>query len=217
MSGIEYFYAAYSAFAYLGSARFMAVAEAAGREIVHKPVQLDPIVAAAGQPPFTGRTPRHRGYYFGREIERWAEYRDVPMLKRIPTYHRQPTRLANGMLLAGLAQGLNIDRLAHALLRAHWVDDGNLNDRDTLDRVGAAAGYDPGPLLDAALSDPVQAQLDANTEEAIARGVMGSPTYGVDGDLFYGQDHLELVERALERPFADTWHHPAAKAATGSD
>ena len=46
---------------------------------------------------------------------------------------------------------------------------------------------------------------DANTREAIDRGVLGSPTYFVDGDMFYGQDRLELVERALKRPFARTW------------
>jgi 2-hydroxychromene-2-carboxylate isomerase len=46
---------------------------------------------------------------------------------------------------------------------------------------------------------------NARHGEAIARGVFGSPTYVVDGDMFYGQDRLELVERALERPFARTW------------
>jgi 2-hydroxychromene-2-carboxylate isomerase len=51
----------------------------------------------------------------------------------------------------------------------------------------------------------VQQAYRANTEEAIRRAVFGSPTYVVDGDMFYGQDRLELVERALQRPFAATW------------
>ena len=40
-----------------------------------------------------------------------------------------------------------------------------------------------------------------NTQDALDLSVFGSPTYVVDGDMFYGQDHLELVERALNSPF----------------
>ena len=42
---------------------------------------------------------------------------------------------------------------------------------------------------------------EANTKKAIEMSVFGSPTYVVDGDMFYGQDHLEMVERALSKPF----------------
>jgi 2-hydroxychromene-2-carboxylate isomerase len=45
------------------------------------------------------------------------------------------------------------------------------------------------------------APVSANTAEAIARGIFGSPTYFVRGDMFYGQDRLEMLERAISRPF----------------
>jgi 2-hydroxychromene-2-carboxylate isomerase len=51
----------------------------------------------------------------------------------------------------------------------------------------------------------VQRQYQANTDEAIRRSVFGSPTYFVDGDMFYGQDRLEMVERALAKPYARSW------------
>ena len=70
MAEIEYFYSAHSAFAYLGSARFMEIAAAAGRRIAHKPVDLRRVVAEAGATAFGARSPKHRAYYFGREIER---------------------------------------------------------------------------------------------------------------------------------------------------
>ena len=68
---------------------------------------------------------------------------------------------------------------------------------------GGAKGVvvDPAPLLDAALSDEVAQIYEANTEEAIERSVFGSPTYFIDGDMFYGQDRLEMVERALRQPY----------------
>jgi 2-hydroxychromene-2-carboxylate isomerase len=126
-------------------------------------------------------------------------------MQGIPTYHDKNMTLSNGMLIAGLLQGIDIDQLAHCMLEAHWRDDADLADKKTLSQLGKSAGVDPGPLLDAALSPQVQAVYASNTEEAINRSVFGSPTYFVDGDMFYGQDHLEMVERALERPFAGPW------------
>jgi 2-hydroxychromene-2-carboxylate isomerase len=64
------------------------------------------------------------------------------------------------------------------------------------------AGIDPAPLLRAAPDSDVQAEFAQNTEDAIEKGVLGSPTYIVDGDMFYGQDRLMMLERALQRPFA---------------
>jgi len=60
-------------------------------------------------------------------------------------------------------------------------------------------------LLDAALSPETRAVYEANTTEAIRRSVFGSPTYFVHGDMFYGQDRLELVERTLKQPFDGAW------------
>ena len=202
MAEIEYFYSAHSAFAYLGSARFMEISRAANRRIAHRPMDLRKVVAVTGPGPTNGLTPARRAYFSGREIERWAEFRSAPVMQGIPVHHANDMTLANGMLIAGLLQETNIDRLAHGMLEAHWRDDADLADSDTLTRLGVEAGLDPRPLLDAALSAEVLAVYGANTEEAIERSVFGSPTYFVDGDMFYGQDHLELVERALERPFA---------------
>ncbi|MBT4045892.1 MAG: 2-hydroxychromene-2-carboxylate isomerase, partial [Rhodospirillaceae bacterium] len=59
--------------------------------------------------------------------------------------------------------------------------------------------------LRAATTQDVRAVYEQNTEEAIERSVFGSPTYFVDGDMFYGQDHLEMVERAIVQPFNGKW------------
>lgn len=202
---VEYFYAAHSAFAYLGSAHFSAIVTAAGRRIAHRPVDLRRVVAEGGAVPFGRRTRAHAAYYFGREIERWSEERGAPWLGRIPTHHANDITLPNCMLIAGLVRGIVIDGLAHAMLEAHWRDDADLADRDTLAAIGRDAGVDPVPLLDLALSPEVKAIYQANTDEAIRRSVFGSPTYFVDGDMFYGQDRLDMVERALRKPYAGTW------------
>ena len=88
------------------------------------------------------------------------------------------------------------------MLSAHWQDDADLANSATLVKLAEGVGIDPGPLLDESLPEPIQAAYRVNTEEAIERSVFGSPTYFVDGDMFYGQDRLEMVERALRKPYA---------------
>ena len=205
MPVIEYFYSAHSGYAYLGSARFIEIARAAGWAIDHRPMYLEQVVAVTGPGSTNNLTPARSAYFAGRQIERWAEFRSAPVKGGFPTHHYNDVSLANGMLIAGIAQGANVDQLAHVMLEAHWRDDADLADRETLVRLGTLAGLEAEPLLEAALSPDVQATYAANTEEAIRRSVFGSPTYFVDGDMFYGQDHLDLVARALEKPFAGTW------------
>jgi 2-hydroxychromene-2-carboxylate isomerase len=202
MADIEYFYSAHSAFAYLGSALFMEIAGRLERRIVHKPVDLRKLVATSSGVPFAKRSAAHYQYYFGREIERWSQWRNAPVMSHPPTHHHADTTLANCMLIAGLRQGLDMDQLAHAMLCAHWRDDADLSNRETLLSIGEAVGPDPEPLLQDALSDESQRIYQANTQEAIDRSVFGSPTYVLDGDMFYGQDHLEMLERAAGKPFA---------------
>lgn len=208
MSAIEYFYSAHSAYAYIGSARFMMIAQATGRRIAHRPMDLRAVVAATGPGATNSRTPQRRAYFSGREIQRWAQFRGVALAPGWPHHHDNDIALPNCVLIAAQEHGLDVDALAHAMLQAHWRDDADLADATTLATIARGVGLDPEPLLDDARTGPVQARYEVNTEEAIRRSVFGSPTYFVDGDLFYGQDHLELLERALRKPFATGW--PAA-------
>ncbi|WP_028466397.1 2-hydroxychromene-2-carboxylate isomerase [Nisaea denitrificans] len=208
MKRIEYFYAAYSGYAYIGSSLLQEIAVKAGATIVHRPFFLGDLVRARGN---AGRVREetYSAYWFGREIERWAEYRGVRIIKRRPTYHHESYEMANRMLIASGETGQGTDRLAHAFLEAHWAEDADLSKRETLLAIAASVGMDGADLFETAGAEEVAAQHRANTEEAIARGFFGSPTYVVDGDPFYGQDRLELVVRALEKPFANDWVLPS--------
>jgi len=199
MKTIEYFYSAHSGYAYIGSKMFIDIAKNAGRKIDHRPMDLRAVITA-GPGSHNRRTPQHQAYFSKHQIPRWAEYRGVEILAR-PTHHDNEIALSNGVLIAGLLQGLNIDALADRFLEGHWRDDADLANTDDLTSLAKDVDIDAAPLLAAARSPEVVAIHDKNTAEAIARSVFGSPTYFVDGDMFYGQDHLELVARACERPF----------------
>lgn len=203
MATIEYFYSAYSAFAYLGSKRIAELA--VGHTIVHRPVDLAKVVGQSGAQKFSERSVAHRDYYFRREIQRWAEYRNAPVMVGRPTYHDKDVSLANCMLIASIEGGLDAQPLAHAMLQSHWRDDSDLSDGVMLAGLGNALGLDADALLQSADTREIRDIYAANTQEAIDRSVFGSPAYFVDGDLFYGQDRLELVERALVKAFAGKW------------
>ena len=205
MADIEYFYAAHSAYAFIGSAKFMAIAAAAGRRIVHRPVDLNQVLAGCGSTGFRERSLNYRNYYFNREIERWAAFRQVPTLGRRPQHHHHSPDRANKMIIAAMATGHNVDQLADRILVAHWAEDADHDDADTLISLAQAVGLDGAGLLAAAEDPAIAGQYQAFTDEAIERVVFGSPTYVVDGDMFYGQDHLEMLEQALQKPFAKTW------------
>ncbi len=102
----------------------MEIARAAHSRIIHKPTDLSRVVETNG-PGWTGSlTPARHAYFFGGEIERWAEARNAPVMGRRPTHHDNDMTLANGMLIAGIRQGVDVDMLGHCMLEAHrlYVD-----------------------------------------------------------------------------------------------
>ena len=196
---IEYFYSAHSAYAYLGAWELDRIAREWGAQVVHRPFDFTPVMVAAGGKRFKERTTAHIDYFFGREMYRWAELRGLPMVRHRPTHHDNPLALANGAIIA--AEGFE-NVLSRAILQAHWRDDADIADPEVIARLAEDVGLDGATLTEAAMSATVQARHDANTQEAIARNVFGSPTYFLEGDMFYGQDRLFMLERALTRPFA---------------
>jgi 2-hydroxychromene-2-carboxylate isomerase len=82
-------------------------------------------------------------------------------------------------------------------LRAVWVEERNIADHATLTAIAAENGMDGKALLAATEDDAVKAEYQANTDEAMAIGVFGAPTYVFEGELFWGQDRLAMLEWRL--------------------
>jgi 2-hydroxychromene-2-carboxylate isomerase len=200
VAAIEYFYSTRSIYAYFGARRIVELSRRFERPLIHRPIDLSKVVPAAGSQPFEQRGPRLKAYHFGREIERWSEYLGMPVHVD-PVHHYGDRTWSAGFVIAAQRLRLDVDGLHEAILRALWQDDRDIADPEMLAIIARNAGLDPAPLLAQAQSADVQAEFIRNSEDAIANGVLGSPTYVVDGDMFYGQDRLMMVERALQQPF----------------
>jgi len=209
MSGtIDYYYSTRSIYAYFGAERIVVLARSAGRVLMHKPIDLSRVVPASGSSAFGQRSVGNKNYFFGREIERWSEFLAIPALVD-PVHHVGDRTWPSGFVIAAQQQGADVDALHVAILRALWQDDRDIGDTDVLAQIAREAGLDPLPLRRAAQDAAVQQEFARNSEDAVACGVFGSPTYIVDGEMFYGQDRLMMVERAMKQPFRPAGPKPA--------
>jgi 2-hydroxychromene-2-carboxylate isomerase len=130
------------------------------------------------------------------ELQRWRDFLDVPLTLE-PKYFPVDTIPASQLVVAADTLGHDPGPLAHAILRAVWAEERDIADPATLTAIADAAGFDGKALIAASADDDVRHRFDAFTQEAIDRDVFGSPTYIVNGDLFWGQDRLDFVDRAL--------------------
>lgn len=213
MTDLIYYYSAHSAFAYLGSAQVMDLCARYDLTLVHRPIPLSPVVEAQGSLPFRARTQAHVDYFFGREIERWAEIRGVPVVSFRPTHHDADYSLASGMFLGLGDRSPAVDAMAHALLEAHWRDDADLSDEGTLRTIAERLAHDSDDLIGRAKAAEIAAQYARNGDLALNASVFGSPTYVLGDEVFYGQDRLDMLERSIDQPFAPgRWVNPSVNA-----
>ena len=204
MSQIDYYYSAYSLYAYLGSKKFLEIAKKSGRSINHKPVCLVTLMVDNGNHRWEDRTEENLHYFFRRQKDRWAEFHGIPIIKDWPSNHSVPEEPSNTLIIAAIKDGHDVDKLVHAMMYAHWVNDANLSNLDDLTKIINSVGLNADKLVEASDSSDVLDTYNKNTEEAVTMSVFGSPTYVIDDDMFYGQDSLGLVEYALNQPFQKT-------------
>ena len=186
-----------SPFSYLGSTQLPALAKLTGVTPRLVPILLGGLFRDIGQVdvPMLAMPPA-KMRYTGLEMKRWARWWGVPFEQ--PTKFPQRTITAQRLIVLACERGADAAmQLAITLGRAMWAEQKNLEDDDTLRGLCADAGV-PREWVDKTREPEVKAALAANTTRAKAAGVFGVPTWIVDEKfLFWGQDRIELVMRAL--------------------
>ncbi|MFC4727685.1 2-hydroxychromene-2-carboxylate isomerase [Coralloluteibacterium thermophilus] len=198
MSGggtIDYFFTLLSPYAYLGHAALHEMAARRAATVRYRPVRLMAQFAATGGVPVGQRAPARQRYRL-LELQRWREVRRLP-LNLAPAHWPFDPELADRCVLALVAAGKDPKDFMFAAMRAVWAEERDVADRDTVAEMLGRAGFDGGAVLEAA-ADPAHARtLDGNTEAAIAADLPGVPGYVRDGEAFWGQDRLDLLEAAI--------------------
>lgn len=193
---VDYYLSLTSPWSYLGAARFADILRRAGATAVCKPVDYGRIFAASGGLPLGKRAPQRQAYRLV-ELRRWREALDIELTLE-PKYFPCAESLAARTIIAARDSSEEVLELSAAILRAVWAEERDISEPDTLRAIVAAVGLDGDRLLDAAESDQVRGRYQADTDEAIARGVFGAPAYLYQEEIFWGQDRLDFLARALD-------------------
>jgi 2-hydroxychromene-2-carboxylate isomerase len=196
---IEYFFTPSSPWTYLGHPRFYAIASCYDLAIQVKPCDLGRVFSVSGGLPLKQRAKQRQDYRIV-ELKRWRDYLGAP-LELEPKYFPVPSDRASLAIIAvDLAHGTHAAMsYAHAVMRGCWADQLNIDDAATLADIARSTGLDPGSIEGDTLRDRAKARYAEYTQQAIDLGVFGAPWYVFEGEPFWGQDRLDLLERAVAR------------------
>ncbi|MES2101007.1 MAG: 2-hydroxychromene-2-carboxylate isomerase [Pseudomonadota bacterium] len=195
---VDYYLAPQSPWTYLGHDRFAAIAKAAGAHINVRPVDLGQVFPVTGGLPLAKRAPQRQAYRLV-ELKRFSEHLGLPMNLQPAFFPVAGDAAARLIIAVGEHDGSDAAMaLAGALMRAVWVEQRDIAAGATLAAKLAECGL-PARRLDDAQAPAVQARYDADSQRAIGIGVFGAPSYVVDGEIFWGQDRLDFVQRRLAR------------------
>lgn len=190
---VELFFSVLSAYTYLAIPRLKEMAARHGAKIVARPMDIMAVIEAAGGIP-PARQHDARKAWRRADLARWGAHLGMPITLP-PKHWPVPAALASQSLLAAIAAGADPLDASFAFLRAVWVEDRDISDPATIAAILDTQGLDGAALLAAAPAH--QEAFAANTADAIARGVLGAPTFVIGDEMLWGQDRLLFVEKAL--------------------
>lgn len=192
---VEYFFSMNSPWAYLGNSSFHNLARQHNCKISYRPVSLPALFPETGGLPLAKRHPARQRYRLV-ELQRWREKRGVD-LKIRPAHWPFDPGLADSVVIAAILGGHDVEALLAKAFPAIWSGERDLGSPDVLAEIATAAGL-PGEALVAQAKGPdVAAEYAENHNAAIAADVFGSPSYVLNGEVFWGQDRLDLLADAL--------------------
>ncbi|AWM88201.1 2-hydroxychromene-2-carboxylate isomerase [Microvirga sp. 17 mud 1-3] len=192
---IDYYFSLMSPWAYIGHTPFMEIARRHGVEVNYKPVFLGRVFAETGGLPLAQRHPARQRYRLV-ELQRWREKRGLTFNIK-PKFWPFEVNLADRFVIAVTVAGKDADPFLRRAFKALWEEERDLGNPLVLAELAEAAGLDSASLMDVATGSTTEAIYALNLENAVAGDVFGSPAYVLDGEVFWGQDRLDLLDDAL--------------------
>jgi 2-hydroxychromene-2-carboxylate isomerase len=193
---VQYYFTPVSPWAYLGHERFCAIARKVNARVEVLPVNFGTIFPASGGLPLDKRAPQRQAYRLV-ELARWSAWLGVLLNVKPRHFPADPTQAARLVIAVAENDGAEAAlSLSGALMTAVWAQDRDIADPKTLALVLAECNL-PAQRLETSQAASVAEQYVANTQRALEAGVFGAPSYVVDGEIFWGQDRLDFLERRL--------------------
>ena len=192
---IDYYFSLVSPWAYIGHAPFMEMARRHGLAVNYKPVFLGRVFAETGGLPLAQRHPARQRYRLV-ELQRWRDRRGLSFNIQ-PKFWPFDVTLADRFVVAIQAKHGDPDPFLRKAFAAVWEEERNLADPLVIAELAEQTGLDSAALMDMANGSTTEVLYALNLENAVDGGVFGSPAYVLAGEVFWGQDRLDLLDDAL--------------------
>ena len=193
---IDYYFSPPSPWTYMGHARFTDMARRAGASIRVLPTDFGKVFAVSGGLPLGQRAPQRQAYRLV-ELARFSQHLQLPMHVKPRFFPVGGDDAARLIIAVDLHDGFEAAmRLSGAVFNAVWSEERNIADADVLAQLLSEQGLSAERQQQATSAEVAQ-RYAANTQQAIDQSVFGAPSYVVDGEMFWGQDRLDFVERKL--------------------
>ncbi len=195
-NSIDYYLSLISPWSYLGHERLQKMAREYDVEIKVHPVDFSTIFPATGGIPLPKRSSQRIEYRM-QELIRWRDHLKLPLTlepQHFPVRDRQPATMVVNLRKKDPAAAID---LTGAFLRAVWVEQRDISDRETLLAIARENNQDGNALLNDSTSSAKTIAKD--TKEAVSRGIFGAPSYVYQDQIYWGQDRLDFLCRALAK------------------
>lgn len=198
---VEFWFDFGSPAAYLAYTQLPGIAQRNGASIEWRPMLLGGVFQATdNRSPITVPA---KGKYTFVDFKRHANKYGVPfkMALNFPVNTITLMRGATALHMQAASTGdrTAFDRYLKAVFEAMWHEPLDMTDLSVVGQVVTGAGLDAAALMAQIQSPEVKAQLKADTEAAVAKGIFGAPTFFIGDQMFWGQDRLDWVEAELQK------------------
>jgi 2-hydroxychromene-2-carboxylate isomerase/predicted thioesterase len=195
-SPIAFYFDFHSPWCWFASLRIEALAARAGRAVAWRPIHLAKLMDRIG-----GRRPLEANAAFVRWFKEDMQETARAMGLDLHYHPRFPLRPARALRASVHAAGQGLAApFVQAVMRAYWSEGGDIEDLDLIAALGRRTGLDPEQLVAATADEACKQAVERNTEDAIAAGAFGAPTFVCDGRLFWGSDRMDRLEAWACRP-----------------
>lgn len=199
MATIEFFYDYSSPWTYFASDRIEDFCARNKAELVWKPFLVGGVFNKVNPTVYQRRenpVPPKDNYY-RKDMADWARYLDIKMV-RPSVFPVNSVKALRGAFVA--IDAGTISAYSKAVFTAYWRDDKDISQDAVLREIVKAAGMDADGFFAKIADDTVKRKLFATTDDLIARGGFGTPTFFIDrDDMYFGNDRFELMQAALDR------------------
>jgi len=193
---LEFFYDCSSPWTYLAFSKIEEVARRHNADLVWRPILVGGVFNAVNPSVYETRERpvKPKARYYAKDLQDWAHLYGLKIGQ--PTvFPVNSVKAMRGALVAH--EHGKISPYSRCVFERYWGEDRDISKDEVLRDIVRTAGLDEKEYFTKIASPEYKDKLKRNTDELIERGGFGSPTIFVDGDMFFGNDRLALVEHAL--------------------